>query len=76
VTRRTLRLLQVPPDELDSLAARLDRAVVIPIEAARRHEVILAVGNVLTSRAVDLSASFRRQLAAARRGVRASPGGS
>lgn len=66
-TRRTLGRLRVPPAELDLLAPRIQRAVVVPLAAVRRDEVILAVGNVLSGRGVDLSRSLRRQLADARR---------
>ena len=74
VTRRTLRRLRVPAEELDVLAPRFDRAVVVPLDAARRDEVIVAVGNLLSGRGVDLSPSLRQQLAEARRSARPSSG--
>ncbi|MGI8684372.1 MAG: hypothetical protein ACR2MO_04665 [Acidimicrobiales bacterium] len=66
VTRRTLRRLVVPDEEIDALAARADRIVVIAVDGPNRDEVLLAVGNLLSGRGIDLSESLRRQLAGAR----------
>ena len=66
VTRRTLRRLLVPPQDLDALAERMDRVVVVPVAGGRTGEVIRPVGNALSGLGVDLSSTLRRQLAAAR----------
>jgi hypothetical protein len=66
VSRRGLRRLAIPADELDAVADRVERAVVVTLEGVHRGEVIRAVGNLLSSRGVDLSASLRRQLSTAR----------
>jgi len=67
VTRRGLRRLVVPRGELDALAARVDRVVVVPVSGGRTDEVIVPVGNLLSARGVDLSASLRQQLESGRR---------
>lgn len=66
VTRRSLRRLLVPAADLDALAERLDRAVVVPIAGGRTAEVLRPVGNALSGLGVDLSASLRAQLERAR----------
>ncbi len=60
VTARTLRRLYVPPAEVEAVAARMDRVVVVPADAVDRENVILAVGNVLSGLGVDLSPTLRR----------------
>lgn len=66
VSRRTLRRLLVPEEELDAMAASVDRVVVVAVDGVRRAEVILAVGNQLSGRGVALSRSLCQQLAQAR----------
>ncbi len=78
ITRRTLARLLVPEAEIDAWMARIedpaasrsdrvDRVIVVPLDGARRDEVIVPVGNVLSANGVDLSASLRSQLTRARR---------
>ena len=67
VGRRALRRLRIPAGELDEVAARMDRAVVVHLDGFDRDEVLVPVGNLLSGRGVDLSATLRRQLARARR---------
>ena len=66
VSRRGLRRLAIPTDELDDVAGAVERAVVVTLDGVHRDEVIRTVGNLLSSRGVDLSTSLRRQLTAAR----------
>ena len=66
MSRRGLRRLAIPADELDAVADRVERAVVVTLDGVHRDEVIRTVGNLLSSRGVDLSTSLRRQLADAR----------
>lgn len=73
-SRRTFERLLVPPADLDAVAARFDRVLVVPIAGGRRAEVLVPVGNLLSSRGVDLSASLRTQLAMARTGGSTPPG--
>ena len=73
VSRRGLRRLAIPADELDTVAERVERAVVVTLDGVHRDEVIRAVGNLLSSRGVDLSTSLRRQLADARVTTRPPP---
>ena len=67
VSRRGLRRLRIPAGELGEVAARMDRAVVVHLDGFDRDEVLVPVGNLLSGRGVDLSATLRRQLARARR---------
>ncbi|HEU5085641.1 MAG TPA: ankyrin repeat domain-containing protein [Acidimicrobiales bacterium] len=69
--RDLLRRLAVPPAELDALAARVGRVLVVPMAGGRHDEVLLAVGNVLSGLGVDLSASLRAHLDRTRRDSRA-----
>lgn len=66
VTRRSLRRLLVPPQDLDALAARMDRIVVVPLAGGRTDEVIRPVGNALSGLGIDLSSTLRAQLVRAR----------
>lgn len=70
VSRRTLRRLLVPSGELDAFAQRADRVIVVPLDGKNRDEVMVPVGNALSVRGVDLSASLRAQLARARQDAR------
>lgn len=70
VSRRTLRRLLVPRDEIDAFAERADRLIVVPLDGKNRDEVLVPVGNALSVRGVDLSASLRMQLARARQDAR------
>ena len=47
VDRDVLRRLQIPEGELDVLAARLGRALVVPLAGGRHAEAVLALGTVL-----------------------------
>lgn len=69
--RDVLRRLVVPAAELDLLAARIRRVLVVPMAGGRHGEVLLAVGNVLSGLGVDLSPGLRAQLDRARRDARA-----
>lgn len=71
VDRKQLARLGVPPQDLDAVAERIRRAVVVSTSGAHREEVVLAVGNRLSALGVDLAPNLRRQLAAARRDRRA-----
>jgi len=63
---RMIRRLYVPATEVDEVAAHMDRVVVIPAYAVDRENVLLAMGNVLSGLGVDMSPTFRQQLADAR----------
>lgn len=73
VDRDVLRRLQIPEVELDAVATRFGRALVLPLAGGRHGEVILALGTVLSGLGVDLSASFRAQLDRGRRAARRGP---
>lgn len=73
VDRSALRRLLVPAAELDAVAARFSRALVVPLSGGRHDEVILAVGTVLSGLGADLSATLRAQLDRARRDARQGP---
>lgn len=66
-TPHQLRRLGMAADEAAMVADRFDRVIAVPLSGAHRDEVVLALGNRLSALGVDLSAGFRRQLAAARR---------
>lgn len=61
VTRRSLRRLQVPPGEVDALAARADRVVVVVQPVGHPEKVIGPVVTVVADRGGWLSASLTRQ---------------
>lgn len=67
VDRRTLRWLGVAPEAVDTFLERADRVVVVALAGGDHEPAILAIGDVLSGRGVDLSESLRRQLARARR---------
>lgn len=67
VDRRTLDWLGVAPDAVDTFLERSDRVVVVALAGGDHESPILAIGNVLSSRGVDLSESLRQQLARARK---------
>lgn len=69
-SRRQLHRMGLPAAEVEVIGDRFERVVVVPISAAHREEVILAVGNRLSGLGVDLSTNLRGQLAAARAGSR------
>lgn len=75
VTARTLSRLLVSGEEIEAFGGRMDRVVVVPLAAAKGHEVVLAVGNVLTGIGVDLSASLRAELVLARKRAGQLPAG-
>ena len=64
-TRRTLRKLLVPRDEIDPLAERMDRVIVVVIAGSRRNEVLVPVGNLLMSRGIHLSRTAHGQISQA-----------
>ena len=64
--------LGVPAAELDAVAGRMGRVVVVPMAGGRHREVVLAVGNVLSGLGVDLSPGLRAQLARAREEARSA----
>jgi hypothetical protein len=66
VDRRALERLLVPAAELDALAERIDRVVVVALDGPRSAEVIRPVGNLLSALGIDVSASLRSQLHRAR----------
>jgi hypothetical protein len=67
VDRREIQRLSVRSDEADILLHESGGIVLVDIDEARRHEVILAVGNQLTLRRIKMLPSLVGQLAAARR---------
>lgn len=73
VDRDGLRRLMIPSAELDAVAGRFGRALVLPLAGDRHDEVILALGTTLSGLGVDLSAGLRGQLDHARRADRAGP---
>lgn len=68
--RDALRRLGVPAAELDAVAGRMGRVVVVPLAGGHHREVVLAVGNVLSGLGVEMSPSLRAQLARAREEAR------
>lgn len=68
--REVLRRLAVPADELDAVAGRMGRVLVVPLAGGRSDEVVLPVGNVLSALGTDLSPTLIAQLARARQRAR------
>lgn len=67
VSRRVLRRLDLHGDERDAFAARADRVVVVPLDGGNWDEVVHPLGNVASTRGIEMTQRFTAHLAAARR---------
>lgn len=66
MTERTLERLHVPEVDRAAFAGRAPAIVVVPLAGGLDHEVLVAIGDVLSGLGVDLSSLLRAQLANAR----------
>jgi hypothetical protein len=67
---KQLQKMGVPKHEVDAFADRFERVIAVIPSGYHSDEAVLAVGNRLSALGVDLSTSFRDQLAAARHEAR------
>lgn len=75
VSARTLGRLMIPAEAIENLEGQMDRVVVVPLAAAKGHEVVLEIGNVLTGLGVEMSGDMRAELVLARKRAGQLPSG-